>query len=284
MAEELKDLNLDLLFEDIQNQEQEERHDDHDKHYFRCYGSLSIHAAMLKDMKRVDFYHRAFMNNSRMFRDKIVLDVGAGLGLLSIFAVRAGAKKVYAVEASKDLIELCRKALKENGVSDKVELLQGKIEALDIKDQIDIIVSEWMGYCLLYETMLPSLIYARDKYQIPNMCPNLASVYICGFSDEYFYQDKLNWTTYSVLGKIESREKKKCTEFCLHSGYNLDFSSFAEYVCKRIIISNCPVESVATTSAIVGHLDLLKISCEDSKRLPKRPFKLRRTNLGEILT
>ena len=48
-----------------------------------------------------------------------------------------------------------------------VTLIRGKMEEITLPDgieQVDIIVSEWMGYCLLYETMLPSVIYARDKY------------------------------------------------------------------------------------------------------------------------
>ena len=48
-----------------------------------------------------------------------------------------------------------------------VTLIRGKMEEITLPDgieEVDIIVSEWMGYCLLYETMLPSVIYARDKY------------------------------------------------------------------------------------------------------------------------
>ena len=48
-----------------------------------------------------------------------------------------------------------------------VTLIRGKMEEITLPDgieKVDIIVSEWMGYCLLYETMLPSVIYARDKY------------------------------------------------------------------------------------------------------------------------
>ena len=63
-----------------------------------------------------------------------------------------------------------------------------KIEDIEIDDNIDIIVSEWMGYCLLYELMLPSVIFARDKYKPDIMIPGQAAVLICGFFDEKYFE------------------------------------------------------------------------------------------------
>ena len=46
-----------------------------------------------------------------------------------------------------------------------ITLVKGKIEEIDIGvDEVDIIISEWMGYFLLYESMLDSVIFARDKW------------------------------------------------------------------------------------------------------------------------
>ena len=53
---------------------------------------------MLKDRVRTEAYEKAIMNAGDYIKDKIVLDVGCGTGILSIFAARAGAKHVYAVD------------------------------------------------------------------------------------------------------------------------------------------------------------------------------------------
>ena len=70
---------------------------DHD-YYYGSYSSFYIHEEMLKDSVRTRSYQQAIENNPEDFKDKIVLDIGAGTGILSIFAARAGAKHVYAVE------------------------------------------------------------------------------------------------------------------------------------------------------------------------------------------
>lgn len=80
-----------------------------------------------------------------MFNNKIVLDVGAGTGILSIFAAQAGAKHVYAVENANIAIH-ARKIIKENGFENKITVLKGKIEEIELPvDKVDIIISEWMG-------------------------------------------------------------------------------------------------------------------------------------------
>lgn len=56
--------------------------------------------------------------------------------------------------------------------------------ALLLSAQVDVLVSEWMGYALLFETMLDSVLYARDRFLKPGgaMLPDIASIFIAGAS------------------------------------------------------------------------------------------------------
>ena len=105
----------------------------------------------------------ACMKNKESFKDKVVLDVGTGSGILAIFAAKAGARKVYAVEAT-DMAKFAKKLINGQGLQDRIEVIQGIVETVNLPEKVDIIISEWMGYFLLRESMLDSVILARDKF------------------------------------------------------------------------------------------------------------------------
>lgn len=60
---------------------------------------------------------------------------------------------------------------------------------------MDIIISEWMGYFLLYESMLDSVLFARDKWLVPGgkMFPNKAWMFIAAIEDEEYYDNISNY-------------------------------------------------------------------------------------------
>ena len=62
--------------------------------YFDSYARFNIHEEMLKDEVRTLTYRKAVLYNEHLFKDKVVLDVGCGTGILSMFCAKAGAAKV----------------------------------------------------------------------------------------------------------------------------------------------------------------------------------------------
>lgn len=153
---------------------------------------------MLCDRPRQDAYHQAILSNAKLFAGKTVLDVGAGTGILSIFCAQAGAAKVYAVEASH-IANLAKENVKTNGFGNVIEVHQTKIEDFRLNGenqrQIDIIVSEWMGFYLLHEGMLDSVLMARDKFlkEDGSMFPENATIYVSPCRLPSFFE---TWDTY----------------------------------------------------------------------------------------
>jgi hypothetical protein len=92
------------------------------------------------------------------------------------------------------IIEKAREIVAVNGMSDKITLLQGKMEEVELPyPKVDIIISEWMGYFLLYESMLDTVLYARDKYLAPNglIFPDKATIFMAGIEDGEYKDEKI---------------------------------------------------------------------------------------------
>ncbi|KAJ9196945.1 hypothetical protein DTO164E3_4220 [Paecilomyces variotii] len=166
-----------------------------DADYFTSYSYNAIHESMLKDAIRTDSYRDFIYENKRLFKDKVVLDVGCGTGILSMFCAKAGAKMVIAVDNS-NIIERAREIVYDNGFGDVIKCVRGKIEEVTLPvPQVDIIVSEWMGYGLLFEAMFDSVIYARDRYLAPGglMVPSHATLRIAPLADPDFVASHISF-------------------------------------------------------------------------------------------
>ncbi len=79
----------------------------------------------------------------------------------------------------------------------KITLIQGKLEEITLPvEHVDIIVSEWMGYFLLYESMLNTVIVARDKWLAPggHIFPDKATLYVGAIEDGSYKDEKIGCT------------------------------------------------------------------------------------------
>ncbi|KAG6769964.1 hypothetical protein POTOM_025631 [Populus tomentosa] len=148
---------------------------------------------MLKDAVRTKTYQNVIFQNKFLFKDKVVLDVGAGTGILSLFCAKAGAAHVYAVECSH-IANMAKEIVESNGFSNVITVMKGKIEDIELPvAKVDIIISEWMGYFLLFENMLDSVLYARDKWLVNDgiVLPDKASLYLTAIEDAEYKEDKI---------------------------------------------------------------------------------------------
>ncbi|KAF9680454.1 hypothetical protein SADUNF_Sadunf06G0122800 [Salix dunnii] len=164
-------------------------------HFAGCNSALYRIFEMLKDVVRTKTYQNVIFQNKFLFKDKIVLDVGAGTGILSLFCAKAGAAHVYAVECSH-IANMAKEIVESNGYSNVITVLKGKIEDIELPvAKVDIIISEWMGYFLLFENMLNSVLYTRDKWLANDgiVLPDKASLYLTAIEDAEYKEDKIEF-------------------------------------------------------------------------------------------
>ncbi|XP_076813293.1 histone-arginine methyltransferase CARM1-like [Clavelina lepadiformis] len=159
--------------------------------YFQFYGYLSQQQNMMQDYIRTGTYQKAMLQNYINFRDKVVLDVGAGSGILSFFAMQAGARKVYAVEAST-MAAHSKKLVSCSQYAGRIIVVPGKIEEISLPEKVDVIISEPMGYMLFNERMLETFLHAKKflKQQNGLMFPTVGDLHIAPFTDELLYMEQ----------------------------------------------------------------------------------------------
>ncbi len=141
------------------------------------YSQLSVHRWMLQDQIRNEAYRKALA--ALVKPGDVVLDLGAGTGILSMFAAAAGAKKVYAVERT-ETAQLARRIIEANGYADRIEVLQSDVENITLPEKVDVLVSEWMGGFGVDENILAPLVMTRDRHLKPGgtMIPGRVTAYL----------------------------------------------------------------------------------------------------------
>lgn len=160
--------------------------------YLEEYGTLYDHLGMLSDHERMRGYHDAIrLNAESHFKGKVVLDVGTGTGVLAIWAAQAGARRVFAVEGTS-VAQHAETMAKAHGFGSVIEVLRGRMEDVQLPEPVDVIVSEWMGYFLLRESMIQSVIFARDRWLRPGgvMYPSSARLLLASLQDKRFIDER----------------------------------------------------------------------------------------------
>lgn len=182
-----------------------------------------------------------------------MLDIGCGTGILSMFAAKAGAAQVYAIECS-NIIDYARTIIEANNLSGQITLIKGKVEEVVLPvPQVDIIISEWMGYCLFYESMLDTVLFARDKWLKPDglLFPDKCTLFITAIEDRQFKDDKINWWS---------------------DVYGFDMSSIRKVAITEPLVDVVDPKQVVTGPCLIKEVDLYVAKKEDMDF--ESPFRL----------
>jgi SAM-dependent methyltransferase len=184
---------------------------------------------MLQDSTRTESYRNAIKEVVKP-GDR-VLDFGCGTGVLSIFAERAGASKVYALDRSS-MLHAAEEIFAKNGCKN-IETIFGEGEVVELPGQVDVIVSEWMGHFLFAERMLPPLITLREKFLAPGgrMIPEYCSLHV-GLV--------VTKTLYEELAFLRTRP------------YDIDYSPVSEWAFFEVGMYRFTAEDLHPETACLG--------------------------------
>jgi precorrin-6B methylase 2 len=204
------------------------------------------HARMLHDDRRTRDYINALEHAVRP--GDVVLDIGTGSGVLAVAAARAGARHVYAVEAS-DIAAVAAQVFAANGVEDRVTLLAGWSRQIELPEPADLLVSEVIGNDPFEEEILETTLDARRRLLKPGarLVPNGLTLFARPL----------------LLPETEARQRAlgRSAVERWRALYGIDFDPLMEAAAPRPVNSPTEAEVVATwqqvgPAAVLGVIDL----------------------------
>lgn len=149
--------------------------------------TIQDYGDMILDRGRIAAYSNAF--RGRVTCDSVVLDIGAGPGILTLLACQTGARKVYAVEP-EGVIEAAREAAAASNFGDRVEFIQARSTEIFLAEKVDAIISSIQGALPLFDGSITAILDARDRFLKPGgfLIPERETLWIAPVNAPELYE------------------------------------------------------------------------------------------------
>jgi predicted RNA methylase len=203
---------------------------------------LEVHRGLLQDEGRTNAFREAIRRC--VTPGSVVLDLGTGSGILSFFACQAGARRVFAVDAthSADLASFLARQL---GFADRVQVFHDRSTKVELPERADVLVTETIGAFAFDERILSSVIDARARLLKPDaiIVPRRVDLYIVPVDDASIYHRSVSWWT--------------------SKPYGLDLSALAVFASNIVFVGDTGSGSFLAPPAMVITADLKTIAASD---------------------
>ena len=204
---------------------------------------LDYHRRMVTDRVRMDAWQKAIAQAVKP--GDVVVDIGAGTGVLSFLACAAGARRVYAIEESP-IIEVARELTRQGGFGDRLTFLAESSADIRLPEPADVAVGHVFGAFGLNGDILTTMIDARDRFLRPGgqLLPRGTELFCAPVEMTEFYARTIDgWT----------------------DGRNSDYRSCRARAVNQMHLCQIPPEAALAAPASLGAVDLLQATGSDWK-------------------
>ena len=106
------------------------------------FAGQAVHVRMLNDRQRTSRYLAAIREVVRP--GDVVVDIGTGTGILEAAAAAAGARHVYAIEAT-GVGSIAQAVFHDNRLADRTTIMRGWSTQLTLPERAEVLISEIIG-------------------------------------------------------------------------------------------------------------------------------------------
>jgi len=190
---------------------------------------------MLSDKVRMDAFRKAIFKTVKS--GDIVVDMGAGTGLLGIWALQAGAAKVYAIEKT-EAINLAKEIARANNCLDKIEFINQNSMDVELPEKANILISETLGSFGIDENTIQFTNDARERFLTEDgtLIPQSIELFVSPVNDDKAYNKVDFWRNIP----------------------DIDFSPAFELFSKKIMIESVNRKGLLSMPVSIGYVDLTK--------------------------
>ncbi len=125
------------------------------------FSHSEVPSLCVRDVHRTNAFHQAIRDIVR--EGDVVLDIGAGSGILSFFSTECRPKQVYSVEVDESLARQLVQNATKNGLGSIVKVICGDIREVSVPEKVDVVIAEMIETWLLDELQVPAIQGLRDK-------------------------------------------------------------------------------------------------------------------------
>ena len=193
---------------------------------------VRYHRALLADRVRTLTYRAAI--DATVGNGDVVADIGCGTGVLSFFAARAGARRVYAIDEGP-VIEVARALARENGLADRIVFLNASSFDVTLDEKVDVIVTETMGNNGLDEQIVRAVDDARRRWLRDDGAIIPRSIEVIAAPVDLIIDDASFW--------LETR-------------YDVDFSRMHEYAMNMVHAIDIDENALIDDGEVIAEIDL----------------------------
>lgn len=163
--------------------------------------------------------------NNTVKAGDVVVDMGTGSGILAMFAAKAGASKVYAVENDKHNILTLNNTFKVNGLDKILKIIEGDVTKVKLPEKVDVIIGEMIATALIEELQIPAmnnmLKYAKNDCKV--LLNKYESYISLVNSPSSYYDLEFPVIRYEYPDLMKLKSKDMSDNYCY---YQVDFTNF----------------------------------------------------------